>query len=256
MVRRCSALCCYVLCIACVGGWADTPLSVWAPALQGPEVTRLKLTPFFDHWGAELSLRFQLQVSLDFEQVLRRCQEPWPDIAMASLSHAAQLRDRCQYRVVAVTTQDIGVYARQGVGLQSLPAAPRVAIIRGAEATRVGLPHLQRLLPEVQLVVFDSFADMVRGLMADHFDIMLVSQIYIRATEVFSHWQLLQAYPRSIGGAVLLSPSVDKDLADKVAAAFVHDSAFNRALWVGSFGINPWQLPGQQSLMPARLSEP
>lgn len=228
-----------------ISAFASGTVHMWVQSIFGAQQTHNHLKPFFDELFAAVGRDYRPKYGNNIPALRSNCDTEEFDVVMGSYGTAMrQFEQDCGYHVVALTDQDIHLYARQD---SDLNAITRVGVIPGLRASDV---NLKRVLPHAFDVI--PFRDHVRATVAlldGEIDALTSSTVAIRrlAPVLKDNIQIVHTFEEKGHGVALLSPRFYASPEGQIFRDFIlSNGETSIKIYIEGMGIGRWREPGSE----------
>ncbi|MGK0499710.1 MAG: hypothetical protein ACJAYG_001352, partial [Oceanicoccus sp.] len=138
-------------------------VKVWIFSLYTPQIIKNKTQPFFEYLSTQSNKSYQVSSSTETPRLLARCRDGSIAIVAASMEVGKKLIERCRYKKIAETHQDILLYIKKVDIDKTSGNVMIVGLIKGLDATRIAYSELLEINKDAEAIIYSDFFQLVKS---------------------------------------------------------------------------------------------
>lgn len=223
---------------------ATETVTVWGYSLYTPAVTNHIMQPFFDELASRTDYHYHLAGDRQVSELMLSCREQRPDIIIASQSLGDQIQSGCDYRVIAVSLQNIQLFRKKTTAESIELPLKRVGVLSNIKATDIAYKELPDRYGEMTYVVYDDVFQLIKRYRSDSLDAIALPELFIKVAPSFAkNWTPHYAFKQKGVAVVLVSTSLDPSLTKTLQATFLNEAELTRHVWQQKIGLGKFMHP-------------
>ena len=225
-------------------GSETIPYEGWVYSLYPASITRNKVLPFIEHLNQKLDSAFTVNISSDATALLARCSAGQPALIFSSLPLSKKVEKKCGYHYLAVTYQDVFLYALKKPSVATLEGVRKLGVVGKFEATKIALGELNSIGKKVSVVEYSSFYELIKNFRIDHVDgAILPSGVMATANNFSKNWVPVYKFKGKGVATAMVAPQLDVKIQRRIADILLSNDDVVSNVFQQGFGIGAFESP-------------
>ena len=236
-----------VLSVAAHGSTAKKEvINVWIMSILAHEIVTGVARPFLDSLGEETNENYRTVASVNIQELFESCIKYKPKIIVVSITIGEIIKEKCAYRYLVVSLQDVNLLVKNGAVIDSIKSKLRVGLIKNIKATVIAEKELPELYDDVERFIYSDIFELIRKTKKDKINAIVLPQPFLLSAPKFSKkWKSIYTFKDKGVAVVMVSPLVDKILSDKIGRFFLKNDPVTKSVWQDKFGLGSFVRPGE-----------